>query len=110
MQNDKYIIIKPMIGEKATRFIESQRKYVFEVNKRANKIDIKNAIQNKFNVEISKIGVMNYKGKKKNTSVRSNGKVLRTSGFRPSWKKAIITLKEGFKIDLMTGKYSDKIM
>ena len=103
MQNDKYIIIKPMIGEKATRFIESQRKYVFEVNKRANKIDIKKAIQDKFNVEVSKVGIMNYKGKKKNTSVRSNGKILRTSGFRSSWKKAIVTLKEGFKIDLMSG-------
>ena len=104
MENNKYIIIKPMIGEKATRFIESQRKYVFEVDKRANKIDIKMAIQDKFNVEVSKVGIMNYKGKKKNTSVRSNGKVLRTSGFRPSWKKAIITLKEGFKIDLMGGQ------
>ena len=92
-----------MIGEKATRFIESERKYVFEVDKRANKIDIKRAVQNKFNVEVSKVGVMNYKGKKKNTSVRSNGKVLRTSGFRSSWKKAVVTLKEGFSIDLMSG-------
>ena len=103
MNNDKYIIIKPMIGEKATRFIESERKYVFEIDKRANKIDVKRAVQNKFNVEVSKVGIMNYKGKKKNTSVRSNGKVLRTSGFRSSWKKAIVTLKEGFKIDLMSG-------
>ena len=103
MQNDKSIIIRPMIGEKATRFIESERKYVFEVDKRANKIDIKRAVQGKFNVEVSKVGVMNYKGKKKNTSVRSNGKVLRTSGFRSSWKKAIVTLKEGFSIDLMSG-------
>ena len=103
MQNDKYIIIKPMIGEKATRFIESERKYVFQIDKRANKIDVKRAIENKFDVEVSKVGIMNYKGKKKNTSVRSNGKVLRTSGFRPSWKKAIVTLKEGFKIDLMSG-------
>lgn len=92
-----------MIGEKATRFIESQNKYVFEVDKTANKIDIKRAIQNKFNVQVSKVGTMNYKGKKKNTSVRSNGKVLRTSGFKSSWKKAIITLKEGSKIDLMSG-------
>ena len=92
-----------MIGEKATRFIESERKYVFEIDKRANKIDVKRAIQNKFNVEVSKVGIMNYNGKKKNTSVRSNGKVLRTSGFRSSWKKAIVTLKEGFKIDLMSG-------
>ena len=103
MNNDKYIIIKPMIGEKATRFIESERKYVFEIDKRANKIDVKRAIQNKFNVEVSKVGIMNYKGKKKSTSIRSNGKVLRTSGFRSSWKKAIVTLKEGFKIDLMSG-------
>ena len=103
MQNDKYIIIKPLIGEKATRFIESERKYVFQIDTRANKIDIKRAVQSKFDVEVLKVGVMNYKGKKKNTSVRSNGKVLRTSGFRASWKKAIVTLKEGFKIDLMTG-------
>ena len=103
MNNDKYIIIKPMIGEKATRFMESERKYVFEIDKRANKIDVKRAVQNKFNVEVSKVGIMNYKGKKKNTSVRSNGKVLRTSGFQASWKKAVITLKEGFKIDLMSG-------
>ena len=103
MQNNKNIIIKPMIGEKATRFIDSERKYVFQVDKKANKIDIKRAVQDKFSVEVSKVGVMNYKGKKKNASVRSDGKVLRTSGFRPSWKKAIVTLKEGFKIDLMSG-------
>ena len=72
MQNDKYIIIRPLIGEKATRFIESERKYVFQVDKRANKIDIKRAVQKKFDVEVSKVGVMNYKGKKKNTSVRSS--------------------------------------
>mgnify|MGYP001389899015 FL=1 len=103
MQNENHIIIRPLIGEKATRFIESERKYVFQVNKRANKIDIKRAVQTKFDVEVLKVGVMNYKGKRKNTSVRSSGKVLRTSGFRSSWKKAIVTLKEGFSIDLMSG-------
>ena len=103
MQNENHIIIRPLIGEKATRFIESERKYVFQVNKRANKIDIKRAVQSKFDVEVLKVGVMNYKGKRKNTSVRSSGKVLRTSGFRSSWKKAIVTLKEGFSIDLMSG-------
>ena len=103
MQNDKYIIIKPMIGEKATRFIESERKYFFQIDKRANKIDVKRAVQERFDVEVSKVGIMNYKGKKKNTSVKSNGKVLRTSGYKPSWKKAVVTLKEGFKIDLISG-------
>ena len=103
MQNDNQIIIRPLIGEKATRYTESERKYVFQVDKRANKLDIKRAVQRKFNVEVLKVGVMNYKGKRKNTSVKSSGKVLRTSGFRPSWKKAVITLKEGFSIDLMSG-------
>ena len=103
MQNDKHVIIRPMIGEKATRFIETERKYVFQVDRRANKIDIKRAVQKKFDVEVSKVGIMNYKGKKKNTSVRSSGKVLRTSGYRSSWKKAVVTLKEGFSIDLMSG-------
>ena len=103
MQNDKHVIIRPMIGEKATRFIETERKYVFQVDRKANKIDIKRAVQKKFNVEVSKVGIMNYKGKKKNTSVRSSGKVLRTSGYRSSWKKAVVTLKEGFSIDLMSG-------
>ena len=66
MNDNRYIIVKPMIGEKATRFIETERKYFFEVDKRANKIDIKRAIQKKFNVEVAKVGTMNYKGKKKN--------------------------------------------
>tara|TARA_Y100000814_G_scaffold45604_2_gene28404 strand:+ start:413 stop:733 length:321 start_codon:yes stop_codon:yes gene_type:complete len=103
MNDSRYIIIKPLIGEKATRFIETERKYFFQVAKRANKIDVKRAVQEKFNVEVSKVGIMNYKGKKKNTSVRSDGKVLRTSGYRSSWKKAVVTLKEGFVIDLMSG-------
>ena len=42
----------------------------------------------------------------KNTSVRSNGKVLRTNGFRADWKKAIVTLKEGDKINLVDGDFS----
>ena len=43
-------------------------------------------------------------GKMKNTSVRSNGKVLRTSGFRANWKKAIVTLSDGQKIDIVGGE------
>ena len=49
---------------------------------------------------------MNFKGKLKNTTVKSNGRVLRTSGFRSSWKKAIITLTEGFTIDLLNADVS----
>ena len=58
-------------------------------------------ILEKFNVKVDKIATLNFKGKLKNTTVKSNGRVLRTSGFRSSWKKAIITLAEGFTIDIL---------
>ena len=80
---------------------ETLKKYVFQVEKAANKLEIKSAIEEKFNVKVSKVATMNFKGKQKNTTVRSNGHVLRTSGSRSSWKKAVITLAEGFSIDLL---------
>ena len=80
---------------------ETQQKYVFQVEKAANKQEIKKAVEDKFNVKVDKVATLNFKGKRKNTTVKSNGKVLRTSGFRASWKKAIITLSDGFTIDLL---------
>ena len=49
---------------------------------------------------------MNRKGKNRQMTVRSGGRVIRTSGKRSSWKRAVITLKEGFSIDLMGGEVS----
>jgi large subunit ribosomal protein L23 len=49
---------------------------------------------------------MNFKGKSKNTTIRSGGHVLRSSGRKSSWKKAVITVKEGQKIDLVEGDFS----
>ena len=95
------IIIRPILSEKGAMLSETQRKYVFQVEKSANKLEIKKAIEDKFNVKVDKVATLNFKGKRKNTTVRSNGRVLRTSGFRASWKKAIITLTEGFTIDLL---------
>ena len=80
------------------------RQYVFEVSSKSNKLQIKNAIEKKFEVKVDKVRTINYKGKMKNTSVRSNGKVLRTSGFRANWKKAIVTLIEGQQIDIVGGE------
>ena len=85
---------------------ETQRKYVFQDEKASNKLEIKKAVEDKFNVKVAKVATLNFKGKLKNTSVKSNGKVLRTSGFRSSWKKAIITLSEGFTIDLLNADVS----
>ena len=67
---------------------------------------IKNEIEARFKVEILKVSTMNFNGKRKNTTIRSGGHVLRTSGKRSSWKKAIVTLKEGQKIDLVEGNFN----
>ena len=98
------IIVRPLLSEKANKLSSMSRQYVFEVSLKSNKLQIKNAIENKFEVKVDKVRTINYKGKMKNTSVRSNGKVLRTSGFRANWKKAIVTLVEGQQIDIVGGE------
>ena len=100
------IIIRPILSEKGAMLSETQRKYVFQVEKAANKLEIKKAVEDKFNVRVDKVATLNFKGKRKNTTVRSNGKVLRTSGTRSSWKKAIVTLSDGFSIDLLNSDVS----
>ena len=76
---------------------------IFQVEKQCNKLEIKDAIEEKFKVKIKKVATMNFKGKNKNMTIKSNGHVLRTRGNRSSWKKAIVTLQEGFSIDLLGG-------
>ena len=85
---------------------ESQRKYAFQVSQFANKIEIKNAVRKKFDVEVEKVATMNRKGKFRQMTVRSGGRVIRTSGKKSSWKRAVVTLKKGFTIDLMGGEVS----
>jgi len=98
------IILRPLLSEKANKLSSMSRQYVFEVSCKSNKLQIKNAVEKKFEVKVGKVRTINYKGKMKNTSVRSNGKVLRTNGFRSNWKKAIVTLLEGQQIDLVGGE------
>ena len=86
--------------------MESLNKYVFRVSINANKIQIKLELEKRFKVEITKVRTMNYKGKVKNTTMKSGGHILRSSGKRESWKKAIVTLKEGDKINLVDGDFS----
>ena len=99
MNIDK-VIIGPLLTEKGSVLTESLNKYLFKVEKQANKIQIKKAIENKFKVSVSKVAVVNVKGKVKSMSVKSGGKTIRTQGKRSSWKKAIVTLKKDNSIDL----------
>ena len=98
------IILRPILSEKSTLLSETQNKFIFQVEKQCNKLEIKKAVEEKFKVKIKKVATLNIKGKNKNMSIRSNGHILRTSGNRSSWKKAIITLEKGFSIDMLTGE------
>ena len=66
-----------------------------------NKIEVKRAVEKKFNVKVKKVGIINQSGKEKTMNVRSGGRTIRTTGRRSSFKKAIVTLFEGFKIDFI---------
>ena len=96
-------IIRPLFTEKMTQLEDVERKYAFQVISKANKIDIKNAVEKKFDVEVQKVATMNRLGKTKDMTMKSGGRTIRTSGKRSDWKTAIVTLKEGFTIDLMRG-------
>lgn len=90
---DHYQIIKrPLHSEKAVEDRNSRHAYHFEVDPKANKIEIKNAIEKIFNVKVIDVRTMIMSGKK----CRSRLKIGRT----PDWKKSIVTLQEGNTIDL----------
>ncbi len=104
MAKSNQIILRPLFTEKITLLSERERKYGFEVAPDANKLEIKDALEKKFDVKVSKVATMNMRGKKKSTTVRSGGRVIRTFGRRKHWKKAVITLVEGYAIDLYQGE------
>ena len=86
------IIRKPVISERSTLLSERDNKYVFEVAPDANKIQIKRAIEEAFKVGVVKVRTMRVPGKRKRVRLQV--------GSTPSWKKAIVTLKQGDRIEL----------
>jgi len=99
------ILIRPIFTEKMSR-LEVERKYSFQVIPGANKLEIKKAVEQMFNVNVEKVSTINRTGKKKNMTVKSGGKTIRTNGKRSNWKKALVTLKEGDTIDLLDSEAS----
>ena len=100
------IIIEPILSEKSAGLQESERKYAFKVMKSANKIDIKRGVESRFGVKVEKVATMNTNGKVKRSTMRSGGRVIRTMGARASWKKAVVTLKEGEAIDFFRDEHA----
>jgi len=90
------ILIRPIFTEKIARLSETENKYAFEVYSGANKIEIKNEIEKKFDVTVVSVNTMLQRGKIRQQLTRGGRFYCR----RPDWKKAIITLAEGSKIEL----------
>jgi len=88
------IIIKPVVTEKTMNLL-ADNKYTFLVDKRANKVEIKKAIEEIFKVKVDRVTTMNMQGKMK--------RMGRFEGRRPSRKKAVVSLKPGHRITLFEG-------
>lgn len=92
---DAYRILrKPMVTEKSTSLLQDN-KYTFEVDPKANKTEIKQAVESLFKVKVEKVNTMHLKGKLK--------RVRQIQGRTPDRKKAIVTLKQGDKIEIFEG-------
>lgn len=94
MRDPHDVLVKPMVSEKSMMLME-ENKYAFIVNKDANKIEIKHAVEKLFNVSVIEVTTRNQKGKLK--------RMGRFQGNRPDTKRAIITLKAGDKIQIFEG-------
>ncbi|MCK5306178.1 MAG: 50S ribosomal protein L23 [Candidatus Omnitrophica bacterium] len=90
---DAYIILKSLLRTEKGAVLNRENKYLFEADKKANKIEIKKAVETIYKVKVDSVNVVSMRGKQK--------RVRYKKGKTPDWKKAIVTLKEGQTIDIM---------
>jgi large subunit ribosomal protein L23 len=95
MSNVHDIILRPLVTEKSTDQLERNSAYTFAVARDANKIQIAKAVEELFNVRVREVRTMRYAGKQR--------RIGRFVGRRPSWKKAVVTLRPGETIELFEG-------
>jgi large subunit ribosomal protein L23 len=86
------IIMRPLITEQGIHLANVKGAYPFEVNKKANKTQIKNAVEKIYGVKVRKVGTANRKGKH-----RRRGRII---GEKAGWKKAVVFLEPDYHIDL----------
>jgi large subunit ribosomal protein L23 len=85
------VILSHVVTEKAERLKAEQSRYTFKVAPTANKIEVRDAVERLFKVHVRAVRVMNYMGKTR--------RMGRFEGRRPDWKKAVVTLKQGERIE-----------
>jgi len=88
------VLLAPIVSEKSSIAAEKDKRFVFQVQTSATKLQVKNAVELMFNVEVDSVQVLNVKGKVKRFG--------RTLGKRSDWKKAYVKLKSGHDIDFAT--------
>jgi large subunit ribosomal protein L23 len=94
-RNAREIIIRPLMTEKSMRQKEEQNTVAFQVRPDANKVEIRSAVETVFNVKVTSVRTASFEGKLK--------RMGRHQGRRSDWKKAIVTLAKGSKIELVEG-------
>jgi large subunit ribosomal protein L23 len=97
MQNTQGIVKRPIITEKATMASEQMNRFTFEVIQTANKIEIKNAIERMYGVQVTKVRTANFGGGKASMKYTNKGIVQEKA---KKWKKAIVSVADGQTIDL----------
>ena len=91
---DPYAVVRTVrVTEKSTAQTEALNQYQVVVDKHANKVDVKRAVEQLFKVKVLRVNTLNVRGKARRERTVQFGRT-------PAWKKAIVTLKEGEKIDL----------
>lgn len=95
MKDPHQIIMRPVITEKTTALTERHNKVAFEVRRQANKLEIKRAVEQLFDVKVVDVRTLSMHGKLKRMGAHQ--------GRRPDWKKALVTLREGDKIEIFAG-------
>lgn len=88
-----YVLVQPRISEKSGH-LASLNKYVFKIRNSANKVEVKKAVEAAYKVKVTQVNIVTNQGKKRNFG--------RTAGRTSAFKKAIVTLKKGDKIEGMT--------
>jgi len=91
----RQVVRRPLITEKGTLAKELSNQLVFEVDRRANKVEIRQAVESAFDVKVLKVRTINFKGKAK--------RIGRFMGRRSDWKKAYVTLAPGHTVDFFEG-------
>jgi len=89
------VLKRPLATEKSNQLKDDQRKYVFQVDTRANKLQIKEAVEAAFKVDVLAVNVMRMSRKRRHFGRRVS--------YKPLWKKAIVTIRPDQRIDLFEG-------